>query len=95
MSDAYILSIIGIVATIAQGIGWYWVNSVKNTATDNAKKYDELKTEFAEFKLAVSKDYQSKADAQRDMQNIMDVLREIKVEVKEVSHKLDKKADKP
>ncbi len=95
MNDAYILSIIGIVATIAQGIGWYWVNSVKNNSQDNTNKLEGIKTDIAVFKLEVSKNYQSKEDAHRDMNLIMETLKEIKVEVKEVSHKLDKKADKP
>ena len=61
---------------------------------DNAKKLEDMKTDISGFKLDVSQNYQSKADAHRDMQTIMDGLKEIKVEVKEVGNKLDKKADK-
>ena len=80
--------------TIAQAIFWYWVNSLKNSSQENTKKIDDVKKEVTDFKLEVSQNYQTKADAHRDMQTIIETLREIKAEVKEVGNKLDKKADK-
>lgn len=80
--------------TIAQAVFWYWVNSLKNSSQENTKKIDTVDNKLTDFKLEVSQNYQSKADAHRDMQTIMEALREIKTEVKEVGNKLDKKADK-
>ena len=82
------------VVTIVQAIFWRWVSSVSDNSKDNAKKLEDMKTDISGFKLDVSQNYQSKADAHHDMQTIMDGLKEIKVEVKEVGNKLDKKADK-
>ena len=82
------------VVTIVQAIFWRWVSSVSDNSKDNAKKLEDMKTDISGFKLDVSQNYQSKAEAHRDMQTIMDGLKEIKVEVKEVGNKLDKKADK-
>lgn len=94
MTDTYIVLTISIAGTLAQAIFWYWVNSLKNNSQENTKKLEEVKTELTNLKLEVSQNYQSKADAHRDMQTIMETLKEIKVEVKEVGNKLDKKADK-
>lgn len=95
MSDPYLLWSISLGATIAQGIFWYWVNSLKNNSQENTKNIDSINSKLNDFKLQVTEQYQSKADAHRDMNLIMETLKEIKVEVKEVSNKLDKKADKP
>lgn len=85
-----ISTVVGLITTIF----WRWVSNISDTSKDNGRKMDELKTEVTAFKLEVSQNYQSKADAHKDMQLITDMLREIKTEVKELGNKLDKKADK-
>ena len=94
MNDAMMMLIISTVVGLISTIFWRWVSTVSDGSKDNTKKVDDLRTDLTSFKLEVSQNYQSKADAHRDMQTIMDGLKEIKVEVKEVGNKLDKKADK-
>lgn len=94
MNDAMMVLIISTVVGLISTIFWCWVSTVSDGSKDNTKKVDDLRTDLTSFKLEVSQNYQSKADAHRDMQTIMDGLKEIKVEVKEVGNKLDKKADK-
>lgn len=94
MNDAMMVLIISTVVGLISTIFWRWVSTVSDGGKDNTKKVDDLRTDLTSFKLEVSQNYQSKADAHRDMQTIMDGLKEIKVEVKEVGNKLDKKADK-
>ena len=94
MSDAMMVLIISTAVGLISTIFWRWVSTVSDGSKDNTKKVDDLRTDLTGFKLEVSQNYQSKADAHRDMQTIMDGFKEIKGEVKEVSNKLDKKADK-
>ena len=94
MNDAMMVLIISTVVGLISTIFWRWVSTVSDGSKANTKKVDDLRTDLTGFKLEVSQNYQSKADDHRDMQTIMEALREIKTEVKEVGNKLDKKADK-
>lgn len=94
MNDAMMVLIISTAVGLISTIFWRWVSAVSDGSKENTKKVDDLRTDLTSFKLEVSQNYQSKADAHRDMQTIMEALREIKTEVKEVGNKLDKKADK-
>ncbi len=86
-----ITAVVGFITTIF----WRWVSTVSDTSKDNSKKLEDVKSEMGLFKLHVSENYQSKTEAHKDMTLIMETLKEIKGDVKEIGNKLDKKADKP
>lgn len=92
--DAMGMLVITTVATIVQAIFWRWVSSVSDSSKDNAQRLDDAKEELARFKLEVASDYQKKSDAHIDNERIMKGLDDIKTDVKELSHKLDRKMDK-
>lgn len=94
MSDTYIVLTISIVATIVQAIFWRWVAMLSSSQDENRRQLNQLKSDIAELRSEMYKNYQSKADSHKDNDRIMQSLQEIKTELGKVNDKLDKKADK-
>lgn len=94
MSDTYVVLTISIVATIVQAIFWRWVATLSSSQDENRLQLNQLKSDIAELRSEMYRNYQSKSDAHIDNQRILDSLSDLKADVKELGHKLDKKADK-
>ena len=94
MSDTYIVLTISIVATIVQAIFWRWVATLSSSQDENRLQISTLKSEVSDLRAVMYRNYQSKSDAHIDNQRILDSLSDLKADVKELGHKLDKKADK-
>lgn len=94
MSDTYIVLTISIVATIVQACFWRWVANLSSSQDKNSSQLDELKAHINELRGEMYRNYQSKSDAHLDSQRILESLSDLKADVKELGHKLDKKADK-
>ena len=95
MNDAMMVLIISTtVVTIVQAIFWRWVSSVSDNSKDNAKKLESFGAEMADLRAEIYRDYPSKSDVHMDNQKILDSLKELKSDVKQLSDKLDKKVDK-
>ena len=94
MSDTYIVLTISIVATIVQAIFWRWVATLSSSQDENRLQISTLKSEVRDLRAEMYRNYQSKSDAHIDNQRILDSLSDLKADVKELGHKLDKKADK-
>ena len=94
MSDTYIVLTISIVATIVQAIFWRWVATLSSSQEKNRLQISTLKSEVSDLRAEMYRNYQSKSDAHIDNQRILDSLSDLKADVKELGHKLDKKADK-
>lgn len=90
MSEAVILFI----ATTVLGVFWKWVSSLKENSQENSKKIETINTTIIDLKTEIYRDYQSKEDAHKDHKHLLEVLKEIKGDIKEVGNKLDKKVDK-
>lgn len=69
---------------------WFYV---KNLAT-RLKEDQAAREALVERLHKVELTYQSRADAQRENAQITELLKEIRADLKEVSEKLDRKADK-
>ena len=80
----------GLVISTAITSLWRYVNSQAEIDKELARDIKHLTTKLYE----VEKDYQSKADARRESEEIKRLLKEIKDDVKEVSNKINQKADK-
>lgn len=74
----------------ATAAGWFWVNGL----SQRLKEAEQERAKLRERVHDVEKSYQSKSDARELRTEILDNLREIKGNLKEVNDKLDKKADK-
>ena len=94
MSDTYLVLTISIVATIVQAIFWRWVATLSSSQDENRLQISTLKSEVSDLRAEMYRNYQSKSDAHIDNQRILDSLSDLKADVKELGHKLDKKADK-
>lgn len=94
MNDTYLVLTISIVAGVIQAIFWRWVSSIGDSNKENSKKLEHFGAELAELRAEVYRDYQSKNNAHIDNQRILESLSDLKADVKELSHKLDKKVDK-
>lgn len=94
MSDTYLIFIVGIVATVAQAIFWKWVQGINDERKADRAKIELLGAEIGQLRSEVYRNYQSKSDAHIDNQRILESLNDLKADVKELGHKLDKKADK-
>ncbi|AWY19462.1 MULTISPECIES: hypothetical protein [Moraxella] len=94
MSDTYVVLTISIVATIVQAIFWRWVATLSSSQDENRLQISTLKSEVSDLRAEMYRNYQSKSDAHIDNQRILDSLSDLKADVKELGHKLDKKADK-
>lgn len=94
MSDTYIVLTISIVAGIIQAIFWRWVATLSSSQDENRLQISTLKSEVSDLRAEMYRNYQSKSDAHIDNQRILDSLSDLKADVKELGHKLDKKADK-
>lgn len=80
----------GFVVSIAITALWRFVN-----AQAEADKVLTLEIKALNEKLhIVEKNYQTKTDARETRKEIIDLLNEIKSDLKKVNEKLDKKADK-
>lgn len=77
-----------------QAIFWRWVSSIGDSNKENSKRLENFGSELAELRAEVYRDYQSKNNAHIDNQRILESLSDLKTDVKELSHKLDKKVDK-
>ncbi|WP_066568073.1 hypothetical protein [Snodgrassella sp. CFCC 13594] len=69
---------------------WAWVNSISKRISQSSEECKELRQDINNVRLA----YQSRDDARRENEQITGLLKEIRADLKEVSEKLDKKADK-
>lgn len=94
MNDTYLVLTISIVAGVIQAIFWRWVSSIGDSNKENSKRLENFGSELAELRAEVYRDYQSKNNAHIDNQRILESLSDLKTDVKELSHKLDKKVDK-
>lgn len=94
MSDTYLVLTISIVAGIIQAIFWRWVATLSSSQDENRQQLNNIKTEIGELRAEMYRNYQSKSDAHIDNQRILESLSDLKADVKELGHKLDKKADK-
>lgn len=94
MSDTYLVLTISIVAGIIQAIFWRWVATLSSSQDENRLQISTLKSEVSDLRAEMYRNYQSKSDAHIDNQRILDSLSDLKADVKELGHKLDKKADK-
>lgn len=92
--DAFGMFVISTAVGLISTIFWRWVSGISDVSKDNANRIEAANRDLTEFKLEVSQKYQSKADAHRDMQLIMDMFREIKSDIKELGIRLEKKMDK-
>ncbi len=89
-----ILFVVGTVITFVSSVFWFWVNSLVKSQAEARQKIDEIEVKLYEFQQEVYQSYQSKADSHRDIERIESLCNEIKKELRIVSNKLDKKADK-
>ena len=80
----------GLVVSIAITALWRYVNSQAETDKELARDIKHLTEKVHQ----VEKGYQSKDDAKHESGEIKALLKEIRAELKEVSNKIDKKADK-
>lgn len=69
---------------------WRWADKLGKNDDEITKKLELMLKQIHEVELS----YQSKDEAKRERSEVMDLLREIKSSLKEVSDKLDKKVDK-
>lgn len=92
--DAIVLLILSTVIGLISTAFWRWVAQISEAAKDNSAKLELARNEMAQFRLDVANDYQKKADAHLDNERIIKGLDDIKTDVKELSHKLDRKMDK-
>ncbi|WP_304333710.1 hypothetical protein [Conchiformibius steedae] len=80
----------GILISFLIALLWHFINDLKRRFTDAEHDRTNLREQLHQ----VEKNYQSKAEAREQRGEIAELLREIKANVKEVSEKLDRKADK-
>ncbi|MCQ9325790.1 MULTISPECIES: hypothetical protein [Neisseria] len=69
---------------------WYWVKSISDGLKEARKDRDELLGRLH----SVETSYQTKAEAKDNRNEILNLLREIKADLKEVGQKIERKADK-
>lgn len=89
MSDTYIVLTISIVATIVQACFWRWVANLSSSQDKNSSQLDELKAQINELRAEIYRNYQSKSDAHLDSQRILERVSDLRVDVKELGHKLE------
>ena len=94
MSDALLMLVISTVIGIVQAIFWRWVSTLSDARKEDGKKIEYLQNQVTALKVEIYRDYQSKSDAHRDNEQIMEMLRGLKADLEKLSDKLDKKADK-
>ncbi|QMT33464.1 hypothetical protein LNQ82_02850 [Conchiformibius steedae DSM 2580] len=80
----------GILISFLIALLWHFINDLKRRFADAEHDRTRLREQLHQ----VEKNYQSKAEAREQRGEIAELLREIKANVKEVSEKLDRKADK-
>ncbi|WII93173.1 hypothetical protein QEO94_11240 [Kingella negevensis] len=83
----WVVSILGSAVVAAF---WRWADKLGKNDDEITKKLELMLKQIHEVELS----YQSKDEAKRERSEVMDLLREIKSSLKEVSDKLDKKVDK-
>ena len=94
MNETLIMFGISSVFTVITAIFWRWVSSISAARDKDVAKLDQVTAELRDLKDEVYRGYHSKADANRDNAQIMDMLREIKTNVGRLGDKMDQKADK-
>lgn len=94
MNDTYVVLTISIIAGVIQAIFWRWVATISAAQDKSSSQLDDLKVQISELRAEIYRNYQSKSDAHIDNQRILESLNDLKADVKELGHKLDKKADK-
>lgn len=69
---------------------WFYARNLSEKLAASDKAHQNLTTQLHQVELT----YQSRADAVRENEQIMGLLREIRAELKEMNEKLNQKADK-
>ncbi|WP_085357863.1 hypothetical protein [Neisseria dumasiana] len=82
--------VFGLVVSFLIALLWYWVKGISDNLKDARKERDALLGRLHN----VENLYQTKADAKDNRMEILNLLREIKADLKEVSQKIERKADK-
>lgn len=80
----------GTLMTLAIGGFWRWADKLGKSDDEITKKLEAIMKQVHD----VEKHYQSKADARVDSDKVMELLKEIKADVKEVRNELYKQKDK-
>lgn len=83
-------TVFGIVVSLLIAALWHWVKGVAEGQKSIEREIEKLLNKVHE----VEKNYQSRSDAKEEKNAIMQLLKEIKNDLKEVSSKLDRKVDK-
>lgn len=73
---------------------WLWVNTMSGHIKELRKELFMLNEKLHNIEKHMDRQYQSKEDARIDKKEIIDLLKEIKGDLKEVNNKLDRKVDK-
>ncbi len=82
--------VFGLVVSFLIALLWYWVKSISDSLNDARKDRDALLGRLH----SVETSYQTRAEAKDNRAEVLSLLREIKADLKEVSQKIERKADK-
>ena len=94
MTDTLIMFALATVVTLVSTVFWRWVSSISQIQDKNGSQIDDVAADVAALKAEVYRDYQSKSESRHDNTQVLDMLREIKIDVTRLGDKMDKKADK-
>ncbi len=82
--------VFGLVVSFLMALLWYWVKSISDGLKDAGKERNQLLDRLHK----VESTYQTRNDAKENRAEVLNLLREIKADLKEVSQKIERKADK-
>lgn len=94
MTESFIMFGVSAVFGLISTVFWKWVSTISKARDKDSAKLDKLTSELSSIKLDVAMNYQSKTEAHRDSEQVLDMLKEIKNDLKQLNNKLDRKADK-
>lgn len=86
--------VISLVVGTFSAIFWYWIKNIDKKQDEDKARMDKIEAEFRAETQKIRSEYQRRDDAKREYNNVLQLLRDIRSDVRDLSHKLDKKADK-
>ena len=75
-------------------VGWYWVRGIDKKQDEDKTRMDRMERDMRDEVRDIRSEYQRRDDAAREAEQTRSLLNEIKTDIRGISDKLDRKADK-
>lgn len=86
--------VMSLVVGTFSAIFWYWIKNIDKKQDEDKARMDKIEADLRGETQKIRDEYQRRDDAKSEYSNVLQLLRDIRSDVRDLSNKIDKKADK-